>query len=44
MYSGLNLTERMVDKIWRKSWHFFENRRSFRSKPSPRRVSEHKSV
>lgn len=30
MYSGLHLTERMVDKIWRKSWQFIENRRSFR--------------
>lgn len=34
MYSGLGLADRMVDKIWRKSWLFIENRRSFRNKPS----------
>lgn len=32
VYSGLHLTERMVDKIWRKSWHFIENRRSLRKR------------
>lgn len=43
MYSGLDKAERMVDKIWRKSWHFIENRRSFRNKQSPSKAAECKS-
>lgn len=42
VYSGLYFTERMVDKIWRKSWTFLENRRSFRNKSSCR--AERKSM
>lgn len=32
--SGPQWTERMVDKIWRKSWQLIENRRSLRRKQS----------
>lgn len=43
VHSGLHLTERMVDKIWRKSLQFIENRRSFRNKQSSCNTAECKS-
>ncbi|KAK0142701.1 IQ motif and SEC7 domain-containing protein 1 [Merluccius polli] len=33
----------MVDKIWRKSWHFIENRKSFRTRQSSASAAESKS-